>query len=176
MESLDYGAITPARKHRPRLSAAGRSCALGPHGLRRMHVGLRQPARDRAGDARPRAQDGRARSRESREYAQVAERYQRIDGRVPRARRLRARLAGRHRARRARLHEGRLGAPHRGVFRRLADAHRAGQTAAQKPNLLLLDEPTNHLDLEARNWLEAVPARNIPTPTSSSRTTATSST
>ena len=28
-----------------------------------------------------------------------------------------------------------------------------------RPGLLLLDEPTNHLDLEARNWLEDLPAR-----------------
>ena len=48
----------------------------------------------------------------------------------------------------------RLAAADRRVFRRLADAHRPGQAAAEKPNLLLLDEPTNHLDLETRNWLE----------------------
>ena len=45
-----------------------------------------------------------------------------------------------------------------------------------QPNLLLLDEPTNHLDLEARNWLEDVPQRATRTPSSSSRTTASSST
>ena len=42
----------------------------------------------------------------------------------------------------------------RDIFRRLADADRAREAAAGRPNLLLLDEPTNHLDLEARNWLE----------------------
>ena len=45
-----------------------------------------------------------------------------------------------------------------------------------QPNLLLLDEPTNHLDLEARNWLEDVPATSTRTRSSSSRTIASSST
>ena len=45
-----------------------------------------------------------------------------------------------------------------------------------KPNLLLLDEPTNHLDLETRNWLEEYLLEVSVSPTSSSRTTATSST
>ena len=63
----------------------------------------------------------------------------------------------------------------RDVLGRLADAHRAGQAAARAPGLLLLDEPTNHLDLDARNWLEEY-LDGIRTPSSWSRTTASSST
>ena len=52
--------------------------------------------------------------------------------RVPHARRLCARSPGGHRSERAGIPQGRLAPPHRGVLRRLADAHRAGQTAARE--------------------------------------------
>ena len=52
--------------------------------------------------------------------------------RISRARRLRHRSAGGHRAHRPRLSAARLETPHRGVLGRLADAHRARQTAARK--------------------------------------------
>ncbi len=73
---------------------------------------------------------------------------------LPCPRRLCAGCAGGRRAGRARFQQDRLATADGGVFRRLADAHRAGEAAAAKPSLLLLDEPTNHLDLETRNWLE----------------------
>ena len=40
------------------------------------------------------------------------------------------------------------------LLRRLEDAHRVGESAAQEPQVILLDEPTNHMDLESVEWLE----------------------
>ena len=97
-----------------------------------MHDRLRRSARARRGAG----STWRSRMSEldpaSPEYAQVAERFHRVRERIPRARRLRHRSAGGHGALRPGLSAARLEAAHRRVLRRLADAHRAGQTAARK--------------------------------------------
>ena len=69
---------------------------------------------------------------ESPEYQTAADRFSEIDSRFTRQRWLCARCEGRHGAERSRLQQRRLAAADGRIFRRLADAHRAGETAAPK--------------------------------------------
>ena len=113
------------------LSAAGWADALRAHRVRRVHDGVRGSARDGEGAGDAPSQAGRTGSGErgilgSRRPA--ASHRQRI----PESRWLRDRGAGGHGAGRAGIPQGRLGAADGGVFGRLADAHRAGETAARK--------------------------------------------
>ena len=89
------------------------------------------PARTGGGAGAPDAPHGRTRPRQRR--VRAGGRPLPPGGkRVPRARRLHRRIAGGRRAQRPRLPAARLEAAHRGVLRRLADAHRARQAAAGK--------------------------------------------
>ncbi len=45
MDTLDYGSAHHRQRHVRRISSAGRPHALRPHGFRRVHVGVRRPAR-----------------------------------------------------------------------------------------------------------------------------------
>ncbi len=141
------------QEHDLRLSAAGWPALSRPHRVRRVHVRLRRPARAGAGDGRAGAQDGRTRSAVERIRAGGRSLSAHLR-RVSRARRLRARLAGRHRARRPRLPQGRLDAPHRRVLRRLADAHCARPSCCWRSRTCCCSTspPTTSISKPATGW------------------------
>jgi ATP-binding cassette subfamily F protein 3 len=153
LETLDYGAITPARGisagYLPQdgLRLAGRSvfaeCLSVFAGLRALEQEMEELTR-RMSEL----------PHDSADYAQVADRYHRLehefltrDGYALEAK-VGTVLAG-------------LGFSKDDWLRPTEEFSGGWQMRValaklllQQPNLLLLDEPTNHLDLEARNWLE----------------------
>ena len=120
-----------AARRQHRLPAAGGPFAFRPHRLRRMHDGVQRRARARRRAGATDAPHGRARPLQRRVRPGGRALPSRRK-RIPRARRLRHRSAGRRGAFRPRVFAARLEAPHGGILRRLADAHRAGQAAARK--------------------------------------------
>ena len=153
MESLRLRLAHRRQGHLRRLSAAGWPYALRTHGVCRVHVGVRRPARHGEGTGSAHAQHGRTRPHQP--------------GICRRRRPLPAR---RHefRTRDGYAIEAQVGSVLTGLGFRKEDWQRRTEEFSggwqmrialaklllEKPNLLLLDEPTNHLDLEARNWLE----------------------
>jgi ATP-binding cassette, subfamily F, member 3 len=153
LESLDYGAITPAKNmtfgYLPQdgLQLSGRTvfdeCMSVFSDLRSMEQEMEELAHKMA-----------ELDHTSSEYAQVADRYQRITGEF--------------RVRDGYALDSQVGTVLDGLGFRKEDWMRQTEEFSggwqmrialaklllAKPNLLLLDEPTNHLDLETRNWLE----------------------
>src|SRR5271165_3581757 len=154
IESLDYGAIKPARNttfgYLPQdgLRLEGRSvfeeCMSVFSGLQALETEMEELTH-KMGELDP----------ASSEYHQVAERYHTITSHF-------------------RVHDGyaldsQVGTVLDGLGFRKEDWTRdtgefsggwqmriaLAKLLLSKPNLLLLDEPTNHLDLETRNWLES---------------------
>ena len=132
IEGLDYGIVTTHEGRHVGLSSAGRPLAFRAHRFRRMHDRVRElrALEEEQEELAPRMAEL---DPASPEYAQIADRFhqrrKRIHARATATRsksQVGAVLAGLGFAQR------RLAAPHRRVFRRLADAHRAGEAAARK--------------------------------------------
>ena len=142
------------QEHHLWLPASGWLATLRPHRLRRMHVGVQQPAGAGAGDGGPHAQDRRTRShaRTNTPRWPIAIRRSSSEFRVKDGYALDSQVGtvldglGFRKEDWTRYTEEFSG----GWQMRIALA----KLLLSKPNLLLLDEPTNHLDLETRNWLE----------------------
>ena len=88
------------------------------------------------------------------EYAQVADRYHHIQHEFLHPRRVFDRIEGGHSPHRPGIRQGRLGEADGGVFRRLADAHRAGQAAAAKSRICCCwtNPPTILTSKRATGW------------------------
>ena len=164
METLDYGEVTFAKGitqgYLPQdgLSLSGRTvfaeCMSVFQDLREMEQEMESLH----------AQAGRARS----SRAGVRRRVRPLPShrfRIPQSRRLRHRSAGGHGAHRPRLPQRRLAPPHRGVLRRLADAHRAGQAAARKAEPAAARRAHQSPRPRSAQLAGIVPGRLIPTPT-----------
>ena len=111
-----HGRVPAAGRHRPRRAHAGRRSAL------RLPRAAGDPGRDAGDRDPPGGGGGRARA--------AADPLQRAAGDVSASGRLRPRRARDGRAAGTGVHRRGPRAPHRGILRRMADAHRAGEAAA----------------------------------------------
>ena len=151
MEELDYGSVND-EGHPRGLSAAGWHHAQRPHGFRRMPEGIRRNPRARAGSrsrALPHVRTRSCRRRISADRRTLPARRERIHGRdgYNIESRVGAVLTG--------LGFRREDWPRRGrVFRRLADADRAGETAARRSRICCCStsRPTISISKRATGW------------------------
>ena len=153
MDTFDYGSAHHRQGHIRRISSAGRPHALRPHRLRRVHVGVRRPARDGDGTGIADPQHGGTRPHQP----GIRGRRRPLSSRrarVPHARRLFDRSRSRTRADGPGLHQRRLAAPDRRILRRMADAPRARQASVcRSPTCCCsTSRPTISISKPATGW------------------------